>query len=593
MKAQIIRKNDNLMIEANGEPLSPAAYMSYLENNADYGGFKKVGYSLFCACVYMGDCTINEISGVRPFNDHVWKARGVYDFTPVYDSLKKIVGEGKEKAYVMLRVNLNAPLWWRVENPDECTVLSDGKAYMQSIFSKKWLEDAKVFLEKLCAYVHSCEFSENVVAVQVAGMQTEEWLALRTESGCFDYSTPAKNAYTAWLESKDKNTFNAYLPTSEDLKGRHQGSVVDNKKYQSLIDYLQFFNEGYASTIKALCAHVKEVTRGDLLVGVFYGYVGVPCDFGQHAISTLFADKNIDFFASPFAYVNQRQGAMDWFFQGVMDSCRLAGKIWFMEADVRTHKTEYLFKTNPELMEGERTVDYFDRPIFLGPPTEQESKWVLLRAFGKALCAKSAFWWFDMWGGWYNSPSLMSWLEKARAWYEKAMGAPIKKTSEIAVFFDENAGREVSEEYYYQAINNQLIALGTVGAPHDIYLTSDHAAVDKTQHKAQLYMLSKDSSERKNVLVCKGERIEKSGYFTAEEISAFLQKAGGHVFSEGNIVHANARYVSLTATKEGEVTLYMPKTCKLKAFSDGKIYQGQEFTFSFAYNQTELFEVIE
>ena len=233
MKAQIIRKNDNLMIEANGEPLSPAAYMSYLENNADYEGFKKVGYSLFCACVYMGDCTINEISGVRPFNDHVWKARGVYDFTPVHDSLKNIVGEGKEKAYVMLRVNLNAPLWWRVENPDECTVLSDGKAYMQSIFSKKWLEDAKVFLEKLCAYVHSCEFSENVVAVQVAGMQTEEWLALRTESG---YLFEDKGGAPQFTSGK--------TGTPTPGKKYSMGDLMKMKNQDPTLDIKQFINNG-------------------------------------------------------------------------------------------------------------------------------------------------------------------------------------------------------------------------------------------------------------------------------------------------------------------------------------------------------------
>lgn len=198
-----------------------------------------------------------------------------------------------------------------------------------------------------------------------------------------------------------------------------------------------------------------------------------------------------------------------------------------------------------------------------------------------------------MWGGWYRSETLMAWLQKLRAWYEKAMAEEMKKTSELAVFFDENAGRVLSEEYYYQAVNDQLIALGFVGAPHDIYLVDDLEKIDQTQYKARLYMLSQDSKERKNVLTCKGARLEKTGCFTAEEISSFLQKAGGHVFSEGNIVYANSRFVSLTATKEGTVKLCMPKATKLKAFTDGKIYEGQEFTFFFAYNQTELFEVIE
>ena len=593
MKAQIINKNDNLILRVKEEEILPAAYMSYLEENADYEGFKRAGYTLFCACVYMGDCTINEISRVRPFNDHVWKAREEYDFTPVHNSLKKIIGDGGERVYVMLRVNLNAPLWWREENPDECTVLSDGKAYMQSIFSKKWLADAKLFLEKLCAYIQASEFCENIIAVQVAGMQTEEWLALRTATGCFDYSTPAKNAYSAWLENKYKNKFNAYLPTLEELQGRHQGAVIDSEKYRNLIDYVQFFNEGYASTIKALCAHVKKITKGELLVGVFYGYVGVPSDFGQHAISPLFADKNIDFFASPFAYVNARQGAMEWFFQGVMDSCRLAEKIWFMEADVRTCRTKPLYETNPELMAGEQTVAYFKHPVFSGPTTEPESLWTILRAFAKSLCAKSAFWWFDMWGDWYRTETMMPWLSRIRAEYERATSQPMKKTSQLAVFFDEEAGRAVSEEYYNQGVYHQLIQLGFVGAPHDIYLTSDLDKIDKTQYKAYLYMLSKDSEKRKNVLVCNGERLEKEGCFTAEEIALFLQKAGGHVFSEGNIVYANSRFISLTAVKDGEVKLSMPKACKLKAFSDGNIYVGKEFTFNFAYNQTELFEVIE
>ncbi len=593
MKAKIINRENDLIVRANGEEILPAAYMSYLENNADYKEFKKAGYTLFCACVYMGDCTINELSGVRPFNDHVWKARENYDFTPVRESVKKIVGDGKEKVYVMLRVNLNAPKWWREENPDELTRLSDGKTYMQSIFSRKWLEDAKAFLEKLYAYIKTCEFSENIIAVQVAGMQTEEWLALRTATGCFDYSTPAKNAYTSWLENKHKKAVNAYLPTLEELQGRHKGEVVDEDRYRNLIDYLQFFNDGYASAIKALCAHVKNITKGELLVGVFYGYIGVSCDFGQHAISGLFSDENIDFFASPFSYVNQRQGAIDWFFQGLVDSCRLAGKIWFIEADVRTHKTEHLFKSNPELMDGARTVNYFDRPIFLGPPTERESLWVLLRAFAKVLCAKNAFWWFDMWGGWYKSEAIMAWLQRIRIVYERAMTSPMQKTSELAVIYDENAGREVSEEYYYKTVNDQLVQLGFVGAPHDIYLISDLDKIDKAQYKAYLYLTSAESEGRKNVLISDGQRQEKAGCFTAEEISTFLTKAGGHVFSEGNIVYANARFVALTATKEGEVKLAMPKTCKLKAFTDGKIYEGEKFTFYLTYNQTELFEVIE
>ena len=62
MKASVIKDRAGLSMCINGEKVAPVAYMTYLENNADYEGFKKEGYNLFCICVYMGDGPINVIS---------------------------------------------------------------------------------------------------------------------------------------------------------------------------------------------------------------------------------------------------------------------------------------------------------------------------------------------------------------------------------------------------------------------------------------------------------------------------------------------------------------------------------------------------
>ena len=40
MQAMIIKEQGNLMLDVNGERIVPAAYMSYLEDNADYAGFQ-------------------------------------------------------------------------------------------------------------------------------------------------------------------------------------------------------------------------------------------------------------------------------------------------------------------------------------------------------------------------------------------------------------------------------------------------------------------------------------------------------------------------------------------------------------------------
>lgn len=591
MKASIVKEGAGFTICVNGDRVVPAAYMTYLDENADYAGFKKAGYKLYCACVYMGDETINETHGLRCLGEHVWKSREEYDFTPVYNSVKKIVADGKEKVYVMLRVNLNAPKWWRAENPEELVVLSDGvkKPYMQSVFSKKWREDAKKFLTALCNYVQEFDFAENVIAIQVAGMQTEEWLALRLATGSFDYSIPAQNAYKEWLENKYKKQVDAYIPPAEELQyARHGEKIIDREKYQNLIDYMRFFNEGFAVAIQDFCAHVKQITEGNLLVGVFYGYFGqLPCEYGHNGVFMLYDDKNIDFFASPFAYISRRQTAEDWIYHGAMDTCTRAEKLWFLEADIRTCYTKALYETNPELMEGSRTIKHFEAPTWFGPKTEEETIWVLLRSFAKVLCSGHAFWWFDMWGQWYNSPAIMVLMRRCLALYETSRCG---KHNELAVIMDTDASYTTSEEYYDELSKRQLVELGFVGAPYDMYDVKDEAFA-KGNYKALLYLAP--PTERGNLLVSSEENRGKEGVFTAGEVGEFLQKAGGHIYSEGNLVYVNDRFVCVTAEKEGKIKLTMPKACKLRGFLDGKVYEGKEFTFHFAYNQTELFEILE
>ncbi len=595
MKARIVKQYDNFIIEVDGKRIVPAAYMSYLENNADYAAFQRAGYELFCACVYMGDCPINEFSGIRPFNDHVWKARDVFDFTPLYNSVKKIVGEGKHAAHIMLRVNLNAPTWWRKENPDELTENSDGKRYMQSVFSKKWKEDAKIFLRKLCAYVRAFEYSKNIIAIQVAGMQTEEWLAMRTATGALDYSVPAQKAFGAWLTEKYGKTFDEVpMPDREIVCVYDRAPLKDENKQRYFTDYMRFYGEGFACAIKEFAAYVKKECEGELLVGAFYGYLGqTECDRGHHAVSILLHDENIDFFASPFAYADSRQTAKDWYYHGPMNSVAAAGKLWLLEADVRTHKTKYLADTNPELMSNERTVQYHRAPVFKGPDSEKESLWVMLRSFAKVLCSKNAFWWFDMWGGWYDSPAMMELVKRALDTYRVAMNEKIEDVSRLAVALDERAYEGLSNGYFMRTTRNQLEEIGYLGAPYDLYLRGDMTEEQKGRYDGILYLADANNPDKGNTLVLKnGARIEKESAFTAEELRAILQSAGTHIYSGGNIVYANAKFVAITAKVGGRIALNMPFACKIRAFTDGKEYQGKDFAFDMESNQTELFEII-
>ena len=594
MKAKVVKWQDNLMIEADGERVAPAAYMSYLENNADYKGFQLAGYDLFCACVYMGDCPINEFSGIRPFSDHIWKARDIYDFSPLYNSVKKIVESGRQKTYVMLRVNLNTPQWWRRENPDELTENSDGNVYMQSVFSEKWKADAKLFLEKLYAYLRTFTFQENVIAIQIAAMQTEEWLAMCTGTGALDYSLPARKAFGLWLQEKYGKAFDEMpMPDREYACAHDRAPLQDESKRRYFGDYMRFYGEGFARAIQEFAAHAKGL-NGDLLVGTFYGYVGqTSCDRGHHAISTLLRDPNIDFFASPFAYADARQTAKDWYYHGPMESAASAGKLWFLEADVRTYKTKYLADTNPELMSDEQTVQYHRAPVFKGPDTEKESLWVMLRSFAKVLCSKNAFWWFDMWGGWYDSPAMMDLVKRVLDTYRVAFNAKMANVCKLAVVLDERAYEERSNLYHYDTTVKQLEELGYLGAPYDLYLAGGINDEQKKKYAAVLYVADQNSPSKGNTLILQnGGRVETENMFAAAEIGNYLQGVGVHIYSGGNIVYANSKFVAVTAKVGGRVEMKLPFSCKIKAFTDGKEYQGKDFVFDMESNQTELFEVM-
>ena len=590
MKANVVKKNGKLQIGVGDSLLAPAAYMTYLDENGDFESFRRAGYKLFCVCVNMGDCSINPNSDILPFAEHVWKARGKYDFTPVHRALKKAVGDGNSPVYVLLRLNVSAPRWWQEENPDECIVYGDGLQGMQSVFSQRWKGDAKLFIDQLCTYLKEGAFSSNVIGLQIAAMHTEEWIAPRTPTGAYDYSLPARRAFAEYLEKK-YGILDGVIPSQEALDARlpqlHSTGVNLTE------EYLRFYCEGYAEAICEFAAHAKRACGGEWLVGVFYGYIGqLGADQGHCAFKTVLECPNIDFFASPFAYNNARRGAFDWFYHGAMESCFAAGKLWFLEADVRTWKTQPLYDTNPELMSGEKTVRYFKHPVFFGPETERESLWVLLRSFAKVLISGNAFWWFDMWGGWYASSAMMEMLSRMRALYERAFFGDGGKeySAELAVILNEEASYLTPADVFRPLSYQQLSLLGFTGAPYVLYLAQDGESLAQSNAKATLKILCEKGE---NTLLYKDTVLAKKNAFTQQELTEHLRCAGVHIYSEGNIVYANTRFVALTATSEGMQTLTMPTECKLQAFTDGKIYEGKEFTFEMSINQTELFEVLE
>ncbi len=136
--------------------------------------------------------------------------------------------------------------------------------------------------------------------------------------------------------------------------------------------------------------------------------------------------------------------------------------------------------------------------------------------------------------------------------------------------------------------------IGYLGAPYDLYLAGDFTTEQKAKYDGVLYLADQTSPTKGNTLILRdGRRVESENSFTAGELQGYLQGVGVHIYSGGNIVYANSKFVAVTAKVGGRISLNMPFVCKIKAFTDGKEYRGKDFVFDMESNQTELFEIIE
>ncbi len=615
----VVRKNGSLILNIDGNEIYPAAYMSYCPNDADYESFKALGYKLFSYCVYTADITPSEQSSLlAAWDKGCWVSENEFDFSALDKGMRRLLGgDFKEELYIILRINVNMPRWWREKYRDELIQYNDGKCLMQSVWSKQWRRDAVRFLDALKAHIDASGYSRQIIAWQIAAMNTEEWMhpirrfyELQQDKPWLEaYKAFAKRKYgniealnTAWkTDFKDFESITA--PTAEQmLEKRNVGKKA--KYYTRVIDYYKTLNDGYAEATVYFTRYVKKIFDGDMLCGAFYGYIGASSDIQGHcSVSRLLSEPSIDFFASPFAYVNARGMGVDWIYHSPIASADRMGKIWFLEADVRTSLTRHLQDTRPELFPEDET--YFDAPVFFGPDTVEQSKNNILRSFSKFFISGHAYWWFDMWGGWYKNDEYMGLIKSLYDIYNVKMQAEVKSTTEIAVVMDENAAYCSSGGVYSKGVYNQLIELGYLGAPYDNLLLDDVRPEDFKKYKLFIFTCPDTESEKykmlKSQIQAVGRKVLVTGLgegvvqqFSRSDLADSAKSVGVRLYSFGNIVYANEKYIAVTAASSGEVTVAVPDgkalrnalTGELLTVIDGKV------SFSAELNDCCLFEIV-
>ena len=228
---------------------------------------------------------------------------------------------------------------------------------------------------------------------------------------------------------------------------------------------------------------------------------------------------------------------------------------------------------------------------------------MIRKSFSRQLVKGNGFWWFDMWGGWYNDPDLLDEMKQMKDIYADSLTKHNRKSiAEVAVFADESAYKYLTESSLRGTAFNQREALGFMGAAYDMYDVSDFEAVYQN-YKAIIFVsdLKTDYMSRAHE-ICRKNHIKyisttkQKKNFSSSELRAFCAAQGVHIWCKSDdIVYVNDNYLAIHATDAGEKTIYLNgvKSCRELLAQNGIQITADTIKISMKENETKLFEITE
>jgi hypothetical protein len=412
--------------------------------------------------------TINSFG--LPYSDYDpnWIAEGVYDFTPLDEQIRdlKAVSPGLR---ILCMIDLNSPAWW-VRKHSDGTAADTFSHLGQTITSAKWRSDAMAYMEALLRHIEA-NHSDSVIAYMLSAGYTTEW----QDRSLGQESPSRREAWRNWSVEQGFADPVDIPPASVRDRITHDNLLRDPAVDGEAIRYWRFCNEQIADTILEFARAARVITSERVPIGAFYGYIlehgfGRLVSEGHIAGYKLVVAPEIDFLVGPGTYAGREIGGASAFMVPV-GSLHLHGKSYIQEIDHRTPTS--------------RSPDGRYSDCFGIWKTEAETIAGLRREFAHCLIEGVAFWWFNMWGGFYDNPNILAEIERMKViwenWHEKA-DCP---AAQIAYIVDAESAYHMNQEFAdcdaFMATFRQI--LGRIGAPYKTYFSEDLATLDLSPFK--------------------------------------------------------------------------------------------------------------
>ena len=484
-EAHVEMRQDVPVLMVDGEIITPHAYMTYAPNAKHFAQMGEAGVQIISFSA--------TPASAEPYGNlcpPAWNEEGSFDYA-AFDARVNMILDAAPEALLIPRLFLGTPPWWADAHPDDLArwdapegdnlVLIRRKP-VASFASPAWRGDMGDALRRFIAHVQESSYAAQILGYHIASGMTEEWMQWHgDEPGQWgDYSPVNAARFRTWLKKRYQNdtalqaawhddtvTLTTATIPSQALRAKgERGWLRDPVEAQSAIDYTRYNSWMVADTIQHFAAITREATEGKRLVGTFYGYVMQLLSAhseqtaGHLALREILDSPDIDFIASPTSYSLRELGTGYPHAMAPTASIAHHGKLWFDENDHRTH----LAKNAPENFPG------------LTRNTE-ETLADMRREFGWTMAQRLGMWWFDMNGGWYDSPEIVDAIGHMRQRAKEHLDSPGASAAEIALVV-----HPASSAYYrsvpdnpvsWHALNLQQRLLSRIGAPFDVVLLSD------------------------------------------------------------------------------------------------------------------------
>lgn len=426
-----------------------------------------------------------------------WLGPGRYDFAKVDRRLKAVLAADPD-AYLFPRVKLNPPDWWLEANPNERTQTEDGQVGPQhSMASRVWEATYERMLRDLVGHIETSDYGHRVIGYHLAGGKSSEWFWWGFDLGWIDYSPAARERFREWMRERYREdesalraawrdtdlSFDTVEPPSGALReATEYGYFRDAERARPAIDYFRFLSDVTADNIVRSCRIIKEATGGRKITGAFYGYMlhfahcrALVCNEGMCGLRRVLESPHVDFLCSPPQYEARRGGDPGLFQSGYFGSYRLHRKLFWQEADIRTH-----------LATGVTPPPHYraaDLPETLG---------LMHRQAGYALAQMNGLWWFTLAGDdTFGDEAIMNSVSRISGLLRGSLERPRARRHDVAIFADEESYFHMKTGPFglmYPLVTDMRRMLSRTGVPHDIYLLSDIAHPDLPDYRMYVFL---------------------------------------------------------------------------------------------------------